>query len=917
MSCKDFKITFGHSSAVQAELESPNLPQGGDQNMEPENSDIFSEGTTVPMHNLESVVRSIEEAEDRCMYLAPQSGNENIARMPSNIKSGILTFADAAEDYGYDASAPLDETRHLNLPGDDYLGDFFSRPVKIYNAVWGTGLTLADSFNPWELFFEQKRVINRLNNYNLLSSKLHIKFVINGNSFHYGRLLVSYLPLASLDNFTTNSALVPQDAVKESQCPHVFLNPTDSTGGSMVLPFFYHKDMLSVPDGDWRELGEIYIRTLNILKHANDATDQVDIAVFAWAEDIKMAVPTAAPAWDLSPQMGKESEIDEANNKGFISGPATIVSKVAGGLSYIPQIRPFAIATQEVANLTARIAKRFGYCAPPITKAPDPYRPETTSSFALTNVPQVLDKLTVDNKQELTIDPAIAGINSVDPLDIKSIAMRESYLTTFDWTIGAAPNTRLWNSYVDPSLVPTSGGGAATAYHLPACAAAVWPFDYWTGSMKFRFQIVCSNYHKGRLRFIYDPVTDGNTDEDYNIQYSEVVDISDKRDFTMTIGMSQNVPIRRRFDNIVAGSGFGTANLFPISNIQIGNGVLSVYIVNSLTTPNSTANNDIQVNVYISAGEDFEVFAPSNYPAEFVFKPQCGVEREMFPQSGTEEAMAHEGDNKEENAPEQQDVDILNKAPVLRDELFNKVYFGESITTFRSLLKRFQLHTSLYAAANGNRMFAGRFPAFPYWRGNVSDAVDLAAGSAPYNFCNTVMLHYVTNMYSGWRGSIRWKFVQRGPAANGGYQCYVERAPADETSKYSNRNLGMFNSTSVNAMRQFIVNTRSAPDGIDAYAPSIGYRGMTYANSLVNPNVEIEVPYYNTYRFTPGRVESYTGSDIEGTEHWCELVDYRIFSNHVENSSTEVYCAAGEDFTPLFFTGMPRLYLEISPPNPL
>lgn len=853
------------------------------------------------------------ESESTKTVFKPQSGPE-VFQMSDNVKSQITTFTDASTDFAHDVSSSLDETRAMGVAQDDQLGNFFERPIKIYENAWGVGTTLSDSFNPWTLFFEQARISNRISNFNMLSCKLHLKFVINGNSFHYGRILASYTPFFALDTFSTNSGLIPQDAIKESQCPHVFLNPTDSTGGSLVLPFFYHKDMISIPEGGWTQMGDIFLRSLNALKHANGAADTAYISVFAWAEDMVLTMPTSLNASGLTAQMGKESEVDEANKKGFISGPATLVAKVARGLSAIPQIAPFAMATSEVANLTASIAKRFGYCAPPITKSPDVFKPRPTSSFALTNVPQAVEKLTVDDKQELSIDPNISGLTSKDPLAIKNIACRESYLTTFNWAVGTAADSKLFNMYVDPAVYDTSGAGAAT--HLTACAAAAWPFQYWTGSMKIRFQIVCSNHHKGRLRFVYDP--NKYDSGEYNVNFSEVVDIADKRDFTFTVGMSQPVPIRKRIDPIDGyGPGFDTVNLTNLSPSGIANGTLNVMVVNQLTVPNSVVNNDIQINVFVSAGDDFEVFAPSDRPSYYVFKPQMGLETGFVAQSGTEEALAHTGDNAEEDAPEQSEANVLSLPMNNLSNKLNMVYFGESIASFRTMLKRYQLHTSIYASASGARLLSGRFPAFPYWRGNITNAVNNRAGAIPYNYCNTVMIHWVTMMFSGWRGSIRWRFLPRGAQLDEGltWQMYAQRVPATQATKYINSSVAIPATTDLNHATHDVV-ASIGTGGNNLFAPPEGFRGMTYTDVRNNPALDIEVPYYNQLRFVPGRNQDYTGTDVAQNRPFTECVDYRIYSYHDTSGYCDAYCAAGEDFTPYFFTGMPRIYLETAPPLP-
>jgi len=62
--------------------------------------------------------------------------------------------------------------------------------------------------------------------------------LISGNSFYYGRALVSYNPFLLRDDVTRNRAFFEQDLVGASQKPHFMLDPTTSQGGEMMLPFF-------------------------------------------------------------------------------------------------------------------------------------------------------------------------------------------------------------------------------------------------------------------------------------------------------------------------------------------------------------------------------------------------------------------------------------------------------------------------------------------------------------------------------------------------------------------------------------------------------------------------------------------------------------------------------------------------------
>lgn len=799
-----------------------------------------------------------------------------------------VTFNDQIDPYLYDVDSPIDSTRMLQDSSDATLDNFFSRPIKIAEYEWSTTLpTIAQDFDPWSLYFENPRVANRLVNYNLLRCKLYLKFVINGNGFLYGRALVSYLPLDVYDDLSTNAALIRQDLVQASQQPHVFLDPTTSLGGDMCLPFYFNENYINIPDGDWDLMGRIFIRTLSDLKHANGATDQVTISCFAWAEDVECSVLTIAEPTTLVPQMGT-NEVDEANQKGVVSGPASAVAKVAGKLKAIPYIAPYALATETVASAIGAMAKVFGYSRPTTTRVPEAYRPTPAASLALTNVPDTVQKLTVDEKQELTIDPKIAGIGSCDSLSIKSIASRESYLTSFSWNVGTAPETLLWNARVDPCTWAESSG-PPVAFHFPACAMAALPFKYWTGTMKFRFQIVCSNFHKGRLKVVYDPnaLWNGTTiSTEYNTNYMRIVDISDEQDFTVEIGNGQsNTLLDHHLPGVDAVTQMYSTSVY--TNREEGNGVVSVMVVNELTVPNSTVNNDITVNVFVSMGDDFEVFVPDNHFQKFVFKPQMGD-------------MSDVQETTEPSKPVQDES--LNLGPTKQDtELINKVFTGEAIASFRTMLKRYNAWTTIGNNNGGQQFTRVQLSAFPYLRGNVTGAINQQVSLAPYNFCQTVLLHWVTNAFSGWRGSIRYKALQRGGWADR-TTLYVTREGFN-SAPYAYNQYGFSSPTN---------QSRAAYESLNSnYVPS-GTLGAAYTHAMVNPTLEWEVPFYSRYRFAAGKEENYTSLTAQWNNNHALLMYL-----HDSTSRVDLFVAAGEDFQVYFFTGLPRMYYEAAPPNPV
>ncbi len=836
-----------------------------------------------------------------CTNFTPQSGTAEgtVGVAPAEMQECSVSFVDRTMPYTYEVASVADPTRTAQDQEDSPLGDFFKRPVKLAEYEWGTGTTLAENFNPWAAFFAQERVINRLANFKLLRASLRLRVLVNGNSFQYGRSIMYYRPMTAFDALSTDSALIPQDLVSGSQCPHVYIDPTTSQGGELLLPFFWHKNYFSIPDAEWADAGTIFLRSLNSLKHANGATDRVTITILGWCEDVHVSVLTSVNPVAIVPQMG---ELEEANSRGIISGPATMMSKVAGALASIPMIRPYALASQAVADTVSKVARMFGYCKPAITKAPEPYRPTPTSTLALTNVPDLSQKLTVDHKQELTIDPRISGIESSDPMNILAIAQRESYLTSFTWAVGTAPDTLLWNSRVQPALWAESG--ATPAYHMTPMCVACLPFSRWKGSIKYRFQIVSSNFHRGRLRFIWDPQFIVDPTNNFNVVNSMIVDISEEKDFTLEIANGQEYTFLNHLgpgETSVTNAYSTTAytSLDRRADIPLHNGILGVYVLNELTVPNSTTNNDIAINVFVSAGKDFEVAAPTDYFQRFSIQPQVGMVDD------TQE------DTSEPSKPIQDQTKQMHGVSQEEDKA-NMVFMGEAIASFRPLLKRFNLHTSRGPLASGNRIIGGTLPAFPYHRGAVAGAINVTGAGDAYNYCNTVLLHWVTLPFAGWRGSTRWKFLPRGNVdGSQPITMYISRREPDTSIYYDEAVVDQSNYTGPSSVaRAGAIDFPYALGDIQRM-PSCTL-GAAYSSSLVNPTIEAEIPFYSSNRFVPGKPVNYT---TETTLPFKGMAfQYRIVMNGEPSSVVDLLVAAGDDFQTYFWTGMPRLYY--TPVNP-
>lgn len=844
------------------------------------------------------------------LQITPQSEEHQSEASRTTVAQNVK-FSDAHAGFAYDNTMSYDPVRSSAFQEDVTLDNFFRRPVNIFQESWQVNVNFLEVINPWKLYFENPRVINRLSNYRLMSAKLKLKVMLNGNSFYFGRAIASYLPLAAADDMSVKLGYTLTDMVFLSQRPHIYLDPTNSQGGEMTLPFFSPWNTLATTalqggsgfdvGPSWEKMGEMSLYSFSNLQHANGATDPVTITILAWAEDVKLSVPTQYDASGITPQS------DEYK----LSTTASAIAAWAGKLASAPYIGMYARATEIGASAVAGVAKLFGYSRPADVSVTQ-YRPVIKSSFATTDTHDELYKLTVDSKQELSIDPRIAGIDVGDELVLSHIASRETWIYQFDWSVTDASQTKLFSILVDPCIHREVTSGLDKQLKLPACCFAGAPFAQWRGSMKYRFQAASSGFHKGRLKIVYDPVGSKVTAED-NISYITYLDLAEETDTTIEVGWGQVSPYR---ETIRVGTSTEAAmfNTSITTDVQFyGNGTLSVYVVNELTVPNSTAPvQAINMNVFVSACDDIEFAAPTNTT---ISRLRLDTSNTITPQSMeiSEEQM------RADSAPSNTIVENTMGVASATHEAANLVHFGERISSFRQMLKRYSLHEMpIFTPSASLRTVVLRLrrQLFPYWGGYTSDGAvsdsiltTLSAGNYAYSY--TTLLQYITSGYAGYRGGTRYLVDASAARSNTNHDGSLLVSREDNRSYedgHPSRSVLSWTGSSITSLatlyNQFINVT--------------GVSGIARTALSVNPTLGFEVPYYSELRFTPAKTKPSFAPFGMGEFNIPFSMWLTIFPDAGETAPESiflVYVAGAEDFTPLFYTGPPVFYYEGSMPS--
>lgn len=824
-------------------------------------------------------------------------------------------------------------TEHSQTPGSVSLAlsdgfssearieDFFSRKVQIFSSTVAVGGAARFEIFPWHLFIINTAVKKKLDNFNLFRGNLILTFTINGTPFHAAMFLASYSYLNSRNEGAGRTDF--NVLINRSQRPHVFLNASTSKGGCLCIPFFHPQNFLAANSNVVNStlMGRVDIDSLGTVKQLNGGTDAITITVFAHLEDVELSGPTVALSAQSAPSLHSfdlfdiEAQArDEYDTTGLISGPASAVAAIAGSLSEVPYIGPFALATSIGASAIGGIARLFGYSKPPQVGDVSRMRNTPATNLAMCEGTDLSQKLTATGKQELTIDPRTFGMPVEDNLSLCYYTKRESIVRSFKWDPSDAVGDYIFACAVHPMLdeqTTVFTPPTHTIIDQTSLGFASRCFSEWSGSLKFRFQIIASQYHRGKLAIIYDPKGPISTTNPFNVAYNTIIDLAEGRDFTLTFNWQQEVPYKR-----IKNSGESTLDsvIPPVvvggytPPADISNGCFYVRVVNELVTPDGTT--DVDIIMSISAGDDFELVNPSGFNMGVsVFEPQsvCScVDFSMFDlecQSAVEEVPV------EENAPEAETMEVVVTDGVT-SAMDQKalMFYGERITSFRQLLKRscFYRTLSSISTANDIRSVLYTLKAMPLTQGYDPNGVDTANGGTPYNYVNYTYITYLKHAFAGWRGSIRWKFF---PATNTS-KVSVQRQTG--TERLTASTYAPFASSTWNS---FITNNALTRDELRYYANTGAGEAITQARTM--DSLEVEIPYHIPYKFS----RTTDGFQVLNANSSANVYpggdSFLLMVRSREDTSAcvvDAYVSAGEDFALTGFVGAPRVYQAPLPP---
>jgi hypothetical protein len=364
-----------------------------------------------------------------------------------------------------------------------------------------------------------------------------------------------------------------------------------------------------------------------------------------------------------------------------------------------------------------------------------------------------------------------------------------------------------------------------------------------------------------------------------------IVDLAETTEFDYVVGWGQTTTYRDLGDvTNLEDDWQSTDPLFYDSTVdKFGNGTVSVRVTNKLVAPNNTVNNDIVVLVWVSAGDDLEFAMPTGEKVN-----RMRISNAASPARSTDLVV-----------PQAEEVAAQQTSLV---DATNHVHFGESIRSFRQMLKRYTRHETfgmpIATTRNDIRVQRSVFPYFPGFYTAASSNILKPATGGPYAYGHTTLLTYISSAFVGWRGAVRVLVDANSLAC-----C------KSVTSLFATRYSGCQPTSTI------IVSTGDKDDQVKFYDDGTGLEGGMIMSPQVNPTLSFEVPYYSEYRFSLSRQAP--GFDTNGP---FNVPCWKILATTEAAEASGllpigIFYAAGEDFTPFFYIGPPPLYYEAIPPT--
>lgn len=774
---------------------------------------------------------------------------------------------------------------------------FLKRPVVVATDLWDTTKT-----NGHELFtanFPEKLIANKMYREKLegfvsLYATLVIKVQVNSQPFQQGRLMLQYIPYAQY--MPDHVEMVNKSLAGRSGCPRVDLDLSVGTEIELRIPYVACHLQYNLVTGQG-SFGSIYLVVYSQLKDQASGTGAVEYTVWAHLEDVKPSYATGANVYQGNdPQIRAFAQMEnqKMHDTNVISTGVGQVSQGLTTLSKDPLLGNVLSKPAWISGKMANLLQQMGFSKP-------------TSEAPATEIKQrYQNRMSNYNGVDTSHRLALSATNSIetnnvsgsdlDEMMINKIASIPNYWTRFTWPStgdGSATGTTLFSDFATPYKVSPYSTSLTNVYTTTHLGFLSNIFAYWRGSLVYTFKFVKTQYHSGRLLISYIPYHSvgvlGQTEPDISKTIKMVVDLRTSTEVSFTVDFpSTRFWMHSVYPGAPSLSNGANANAYLYNACH---GIIRVDVLNKLVAANNVSDS-IDCIVEVSGGPDltFAVPVAPNYipyngdleaaDFEMVSRPQAQM-------MSVDTITRNEAQTGSTPAPLSGIGYRYNWSPEAN-------CIGEKIFSARQLIKRFAAVSNTTFDSGSNALAVAPFQFNP--------PVTSTTATQRYGY-----LDYFSTIYAFSRGGIRLKLLN--------FNNYgTTRYPSREVWR-----VRMLNGVCDNMFNWLSTIPAFSPDDpakkwAFTTVNSIPKMAETLVDTVIEGQLEVEVPYYNVSHISPvllSKTNSVTVENMLKGNIPASLVSMEIVSSIPETESITIgnvlYRAAADDFSFSYLIGVPLM----------
>jgi len=785
---------------------------------------------------------------------------------------------------------------------DDKLHDIHAilrRPVKVLDGEFNSAFTTVSLKFPDVIFQNSTNVVKKLDYFTFFRANVKIRLVFNATPFMSGKYWLFFAPFDDVSNRGAMLSNLPN----ATGFPGVEIDVGSNAPVEIKMPYCSPLSHFNLLDSH-SNMGEMYIVPINpIQSGTSPITVGASFTIFAWFEDIELAMPTSKAVtipsaneevWTAQIGIGDSAADDEvwtAQVKGSeehaatsgppISGIANTVAAAASVLGKIPILGSWMRPVEWVSRAIGGAASAVGWNKPTNLDKNCPYINVPAKGFTNADGIDLSSKLGAMPDNGLTYDGGIFS-TEVDEMDLTYVSSKSCiFRSAIPWTLSTAVGQTLHYNAVAPGL--TQG----TSILSPTTVAYVASmFQQWRGTIKYRLAAAKTAFHTGRLRVTYHPGvygTNATTGTVAENAYNWILDLSVSSELEFEVPYVSNVPWKEVF--------LGAYDDADWRKEMHSTGTITITVLNQLRRASNSVADNVPLNMWISGGEDisyampdfarFAVAQPPSALGELHEDPELEWRAQVFNLTST--AIEH-------NEQVQDTSTAVFPMGMMDHTMAEQLCIGEKITNLRQLTKRFGL-TSIgkpfpYINEAGTRYcFPGPIPLdndenlynkiridpayfgeatttdSAQWQ-NIDYPVSRAADGtltkesfpAVAQLPTRCPLYYISYLYRFWRGSRRYKFAT--PTTNGLRCTNRGQRPASDDITARNKYDAALDGFEYDAIRPsdplIVRRSTNIVENGELEEPFIAQFFDTQSSSTfehyvypdLNGTIEFEVPYY-------------------------------------------------------------------------